>query len=136
MRYFALCFSLIFILFAYWQINDPDPIWWITVYLIPAYISLRVFGNKYSYEVLIILSVLYSAHAINSFLQIINYEGFFTEGEGLSMKTSNQELAREAAGLCICVLTFIIYSIYFFIKEKKRVPDEIYSTVKLNTDKL
>lgn len=135
MRYFALCFSFIFILFAYWQINDPDPIWWITVYLIPAYISLRVFGNKYSHEVLIILSALYSAHAINSLQQIISYEGFFSEGEGLSMKTSNQELAREAAGISICVFTFITYSIYFFIKERKMVPEEIYSTGKLNSNK-
>ena len=126
MRYIALFLSLIFILFAYWQLNDPDPVWWITVYLVPAFVSFRAFGNKYSHELLIILSILYLAHAINSFQQIINYEGFFTEGEGLSMKTSDQEWAREAAGSCICAFTFITYTIYFFVKEKKMMLKGIF----------
>ncbi len=121
MRYIALFFSFIYLLFAYWQINDPDPIWWLALYLISAAISFRVFRNKYSHEVLIILSILYLAYAINSFQQITNYEGFFTNNAGLSMKTINQELAREAAGLSICVFTFVTYSLYFFAKEKKMV---------------
>ncbi|MES2139350.1 MAG: transmembrane 220 family protein [Bacteroidota bacterium] len=121
MRYIALFFSCIYLLFAYWQINDPDPIWWMVLYLISAAISFRVFRNKYSHEVLIILSVLYLAYAINSFQQITKYEGFFSDDGGLSMKTINQELAREATGLIICVFTFITYSVYFFSKEKKVV---------------
>ncbi|MES2287069.1 MAG: transmembrane 220 family protein [Bacteroidota bacterium] len=121
MRYIALFFFFIYLLFAYWQINDPDPIWWLALYSISAAVSFRVFRNKYSHEVLIILSILYLAHAINSFQQITTYEGFFTDDAGLSMKTINQELAREAAGLSICVFTFITYSIYFFAKEKKVV---------------
>lgn len=119
MRYIALCFSFIYLLFAYWQINDPDPIWWMALYLIAAAISFRTFINRYSQESLIIVSILYLANAINSFQQMTKYEGFFTEGAGISMKTINQELAREATGLCICVFTFISYSIYFFAIEKR-----------------
>lgn len=130
MRYIALCFSFIYLLFAYWQINDPDPIWWIALYLISAAISFRVYKNKYSQESLIILSILYLANAINSFQQITNYEGFFTEGAGISMKTINQELAREATGLCICVFTFITYSIYFFAIEKRIIIKENYIQTK------
>ncbi len=117
MRYIALFFLAIYLLFAYWQFNDPDPIWWVTLYLIPAFISFRVFRNKYSFETLITLSILYLAYAINSFLQITNYEGFFSEDGGLEMKTINQELAREASGLLICVFTFLVYTVYFFVKK-------------------
>jgi hypothetical protein len=130
MRYIALFFSLIYLLFAYWQINDPDPIWWMALYLLAAIVSFRTFRNRYSQESLIILSVLYLANAINSFQQISNYEGFFTEGAGLNMKTINQELAREATGLCICVFTFITYSIYFFAKEKRIGIKENYIQTK------
>jgi hypothetical protein len=130
MRYMALCFSFIYLLFAYWQINDPDPIWWMVLYLIAAAVSFRTFRNRYSQESLIILSILYLANAINSFQQIANYEGFFTEGAGISMKTINQELAREATGLCICVFTFITYSIYFFAMEKRISIRENYIQAK------
>lgn len=130
MRYMALCFSFIYVLFAYWQINDPDPIWWMALYLIAAAVSFRAFRNRYSQESLIILSILYLANVINSFQQITNYEGFFTEGAGISMKTINQELAREAAGLCICVFTFITYSIYFFAMEKRITIKENYIQTK------
>lgn len=126
MRYIAISFFFIYLLFAYWQINDPDPIWWMALYLIAAAISFRVYRNKYSQESLIILAILYLANAINSFQQITDYEGFFTAGAGISMKTINQELAREATGLCICVFTFITYSIYFFATEKKIIIKENY----------
>ncbi|MES2592696.1 MAG: transmembrane 220 family protein [Bacteroidota bacterium] len=116
MRYISLFFFVIFLLFAYWQFNDPDPIWWVTIYLIAAFVSFRAFQNKYSPETLILLSVLYLAYASNSFLQITHYEGFFSEGGGLSMKSTNQELAREVSGLLICVFTFVIYSVYYFSK--------------------
>lgn len=116
MRYITLFFLAIFLLFAYWQFNDPDPIWWVTLYLIAAFISFRAFNNKCSQETLILLSILYLAYASNSFLLITNYEGLFTEGGSLSMKSTNQELAREGSGLLICVFTFIFYSVYFFTK--------------------
>ena len=119
MRYIALFFLAVYLLFAYFQINDPDPVLWVTLYLIPAYISFRIFKKKYSPETLIILTVLYSAYSINSFLQMTDYEGFFTEGGGLAMKTLNQELAREAFGLLICVFTFLIYIVYFFVKKER-----------------
>ncbi len=118
MKYFSLFFSLVFLLFAYWQLNDPDPVWWVTLYLVPAFISFRASRKKYSLEGLVLLSVLYSAYAINSYVAIGHYEGFFTEGAGLAMKTENQELARETGGLCICIATFITYAFYFYNRKK------------------
>ena len=116
MRYLALAFVAIYLLFAYWQLNDPDPVWWTTLYLIPMYISLRAFQKKFNAELLITLSFLYLSYAINSWMQMTVYEGYFTEGGGLAMKTLNQELAREASGLAICVFTFVMYLVYSYRK--------------------
>ena len=121
MRYFSLAFVFIFLLFAYWQFNDPDPIWWVALYLIPAYISFRAFQHKFNTELLIVISFFYLANALNTWQQIKRYEGFFTRGGGLAMKTMNQELAREASGLGICIFTFLAYLIYFLmIKRPKK----------------
>ena len=119
MRYFALFFFIVYILFAFLQLNDPDPVWWVTLYLVPASVSFSAFRNKYSFELLLILFVLYSSYAINSLLSMTAYEGFFMHGEGWTMKTNNQELVREVSGLAMCAFTFIIYGVYLY-KENKR----------------
>jgi hypothetical protein len=112
MRYAAIIFFALFLLFAFVQINDPDPVLWVALYLVPAYISYRAFLNKYNTEVLTTLIALYLAIAFNSLLAMTAYEGFFTEGAGMEMKTNNQELVREASGIFICVFVFVIYLIY------------------------
>lgn len=108
MRYIALLFAIVFLWFAYLQLNDPDSLWWVVIYLVPVYVSFRFFLQKKNNELLILLSILYTACALNSYLQISAWEGFFTEGSGMEMKTVNQELAREVFGLLICVAAYII----------------------------
>ena len=118
MRYVALAFFVIYILFAYWQLNDSDPIWWVTLYLVPAFVSFKAFQQKYNLELLITLSALYFSNALNSWLQISAYEGFFMEDSGLSMKTYNQELAREVAGLSTCIFSYLTYAIYYLFQKE------------------
>lgn len=109
MRYVALVFGAIFLVFAYWQWNDPDPVWWISVYLVVVYVLMRVFQGKANRELLGVLAVLYMAGAINSWWQMQGWEGFFTERAGLAMKTVNQELARESAGLAMCAIVMGVF---------------------------
>jgi hypothetical protein len=116
MRYLALFFALVFLLFAYWQFNDPDPVWWITVYLVSAYCAFQVFRGKSNLELLAVLTILYAAGAVNAWLQMSAWEGFFTEGAGLTMKTVNQELARESAGLGICAVAVALFAGVAFAK--------------------
>jgi hypothetical protein len=117
MRYIALVFSVIYLSFAYLQLNDPDPIWWSALYLVPSYISYNAFKGKFNIEMLFVLTALYAAFSISSVLQMTAYEGFFTEGAGMEMKTINQELAREASGLGICIVTYIAYLIYAIMRK-------------------
>lgn len=106
MKYVHLILCLIFLLFAGWQYNDPDPILWITIYGIAAYCAFKAFNNQSNRELLIVLIILSSAAGLNSWLQMTAWEGVITGT--ISMKTNNQELAREALGLGICAFSFLI----------------------------
>ena len=104
---FGWFFTLVFILFAYWQMNDPDPIIWIPPYLISAYIAFRASQFKFNGEVLILATIMSFAAGLQMWTQMDAWEGFITDG--LSMKTHNQELAREAVGLWITTFSFVIF---------------------------
>jgi Transmembrane family 220, helix len=105
MKYISLALFLMFLLFAGWQYNDPDPILWIPIYGIAAYCAWQAFKGNSNKEMLIVLAIMAATAGINSWLQMTAWEGVITEG--LSMKTPNQELAREALGLGICSVSFI-----------------------------
>lgn len=115
MKFISLILFLIFLLFAGWQYNDPDPILWIPIYGIAAYCSWQSFRGHSNKELLIILIIISGAAAINSWSQMTSWEGIMTDS--LAMKTLNQELARESLGLGICNVAFL-YCL-FFTKNKK-----------------
>ncbi|MHA8086754.1 transmembrane 220 family protein [Aquirufa sp. Wall-65K1] len=106
-------FTLIFILFAYWQLNDPDPILWVAIYLIPTYTSFKAISGKVNSELMVILFLLSGVAGLQTWVEMTAWEGFMTDG--LSMKTINQELAREAVGLWITTLSFAT----FYLLDKK-----------------
>lgn len=108
MKYIALIFTFIFLLFAGWQYNDPDPILWIPIYLIAAYANFRTYQGKANPEMLLVLIVMSFAAGMNTWSMMSAWEGFFSEGAGISMKTLNQELAREACGLWIGTISLMI----------------------------
>ena len=92
-------FGIIFLLFSYWQLNDPDPVLWVPVYLTAAYTSFQALRNRINLELLIVLFCLSFFAGLQLWMEMTAWEGFLTDG--LSMKTHNQELAREAVGLWI-----------------------------------
>jgi len=119
MKYFAILFSVLFIFSAFLQLNDPDPVWWSTLYLVVAYVGIQAFRGKYNCEMLIVLSILYLSISINSWMQMTAWEGFLSKGMGMAMKTPNQELAREAMGMVICIFFMIICCVFSITKKKK-----------------
>jgi hypothetical protein len=100
-------FCLIFALFTYWQLNDPDPILWVPVYATAAYIAFQVMRGKTNEELLIVLFCLSLFAGLQLWMEMTAWEGFLTDG--LSMKTHNQELAREAVGLWIASASFAMF---------------------------
>ncbi|MEY2793687.1 MAG: hypothetical protein RJA76_1679 [Bacteroidota bacterium] len=100
-------FSVIFLLFAYWQLNDPDPIIWIPPYLIASYVAYKASQFQFNQEVLILATLMSFAAGLQIWTTMDAWEGFITDG--LSMKTRNQELAREAVGLWISTFSYILF---------------------------
>ena len=43
MKYLSLLVAALFLLSAYWQLNDPDPARWVAVYGMVAYVAVRHF---------------------------------------------------------------------------------------------
>lgn len=112
--YLGAIFAIVFALFSYWQLNDPDPILWVPVYAVSTYVSIQAFRNKTNSELLIILFVLSASAGLQIWSEMTAWEGFLTDG--LSMKTINQELAREAVGVWIASFSFVMY---YFLNPKK-----------------
>lgn len=100
-------FSLVFALFTYWQFNDPDPILWVPVYATAVFTSLQAMRGKTNPELLIVLFCLSMFAGLQLWVEMTAWEGFLTDG--LSMKTHNQELAREAVGLWIASASFALF---------------------------
>jgi len=109
----GILFSIVFLLFTYWQFNDPDPILWVPIYGVATYVSFQAFRGLVNKELLAVLFVLSTMAGLQLWMEMTAWEGFMTDG--LAMKTMNQELAREAVGLWIASLSFAIY----YLLEKK-----------------
>ncbi len=112
--YLGAIFAIIFVFFSYWQLNDPDPILWVPIYGVATYASIQAFRHKSNSELLIVLFVLSATAGLQIWSEMTAWEGFLTDG--LSMKTMNQELAREAVGIWIASFS---YGIYYVLNLKK-----------------
>lgn len=100
-------FSLVFSLFTYWQFNDPDPILWVPVYATAVYVAVQAMRGKTNPELVLVLLVLSVFAGFQIWIEMTAWEGFISDG--LSMKTHNQELAREAVGLWIASGSFALF---------------------------
>lgn len=105
--------TLLFLLFAYWQWNDPDPWLWIPIYALAALLSAMAAGGKFSLSVLSIFIVL----SLAGFLYL--YPGAVGEWiqqewqqQDLSMKNQHMEEGRESFGLLIVALIMSV-ALYF-----------------------
>jgi len=109
----GILFTIVFALFSYWQLNDPDPILWVPIYGVATFVSFQAFRGFVNKELIAVLFVLSTMAGIQLWVEMTAWEGFMTDG--LAMKTMNQELAREAVGLWIASLSF---AIYYFLEKK------------------
>lgn len=119
MRIFAFTIAILFSLFAVVQINDPDPLLWICLYLIVTIYSILFYLGKYYFKLAGILAILYFIAAF--FLFPFSLEEW-VEAENTSrsftMEMPMVEDAREALGLLISSLAFGIYFLYGRLKKK------------------
>lgn len=96
----SIVFALLFILFAAFQYNDPDPQIWIPIYgfaAVACFMAYARVGKPWFY---VLMAAVYLVAAWWQWPP--QFEGFLLDEMG--MKTVNIELARESGGLAICAL--------------------------------
>ncbi|WP_035807112.1 transmembrane 220 family protein [Lunatimonas lonarensis] len=92
----------LFLLFAYWQLNDPDPEWWVPAYLLGAFIAAMAASGRFYLKFLVIMTLVYLTASLFFWPQEIG--GWISqewEQKNLAMKTDAMEINREFFGLLI-----------------------------------
>ncbi len=110
MRFVLIFFSILYIIFAIVQFNDPDAGVWILIYLIPASVSLYLLKWRINPYLLLALCLIYLAGAIYLFPPSVSeWISVEEEAKSLGMMMPGIEEGREAAGLFLCSITFLGY---------------------------
>lgn len=118
MKYFAYIFSILFVVFAVLQYNDPDPYLWIPIYLSAAWLSWQVSKGKYQMPLLIGFALAYLVGAFYYFPPSIStWIHAEEQAKSLQMKMPFVEEARESMGLMIC---FVVMLVYVFAGRRKQ----------------
>ena len=116
MRIFSYLLGIIFTLFALVQLNDPDFVVWIGVYLIPAIVAFMFPHKKLNRSLLLVLALIYLFAAVVLFPPSIrDWISAEEEAKSLGMKLPGIEEARESMGLFICFLAIAL----FWMKSKR-----------------
>lgn len=122
MKFTALFATILFILFALVQINDPDPYIWVPFYLVPAAISFIVSRGRYPFFVLIPLAVFYLGFSLYTFPpSLTQWVIDELSNQSMSMKTMSMEEARESLGAMICFLFLSLYGIFYYTVKKIKI---------------
>ena len=101
---FSLVFGLLFVLFAAFQYNDPDPEVWVPIYGFAAVACMMAFAQVARPWFFGAMALIYAVAAVYQWPPV--FEGFLLDEMG--MKTYNIELAREAGGLAICAAAMLV----------------------------
>lgn len=105
MKYYYAIWALLFVLFGYWQINDPDPEVWVSIYAVAMIFALLGFRGIFPKIPLTVVVVLCVLGAIYMFPGGV---GDWISDEwaqkDLTMKTPQMEENRETFGLLTIAL--------------------------------
>jgi hypothetical protein len=123
MKIVNLILAVMFLLFAFLQINDPDPLVWIFIYGAMAVICVLAAFRIYSKVAMAVLLVVYLAYA---YTLIPGVRGWYASpdrsalfDEVMKMRYPYIEEAREFLGLCINLAA--LAWIFFLASRRKSV---------------
>jgi hypothetical protein len=122
MKYFNLVFAILFVLFAGLQYNDPDPYWWMPIYLYAAVLCWLASRGKYYPKAYLAGVAVYLAYAVYLFFTKDGVLDWAREhdAENLvqTMKAEKPwiEDTREFGGLLILIIVLLID--FFYSKRK------------------
>ena len=124
MKVFNILFSLLFLIFAGLQYNDPDPYIWVPIYLYTAILCWLAFRNKFypkAYWLGIVVYALYAVYKMfdqNGLLDWIEVHHAENIAETMKAEKPWIEESREFFGLLILIAVLVTDLIY--AKRKSR----------------
>ena len=102
---------LVFALFAYFQLNDPDSLRWALVYGLPAILAAMALKGIYPMKVYyafllfyIVLILTYVPHLVDWFQR-----GMPNIASSMKAESPYIELTREFFGLVLCLISVVYY---------------------------
>jgi hypothetical protein len=107
--------AIMFLLFAFLQVNDPDPLIWISIYGVMAVLAILAMFKIYPRRIILILLVLFTAYSlvyfpgVKEWLHQENKSDLFDNVA--KMNHLYIEESREFLGLWICIAVLIFYFI-------------------------
>lgn len=112
-KFISIVFTLLFLWAAYVQWNDPDALLWYAIYGSAAVASVFFFMDKLSFNIALILFVLY-------FIGVFVFLPDHFEGVGIGDgDINNIEHARESLGLLINALVMFLYGLRIRMVKKR-----------------
>jgi len=118
MKFFNLFLAVMFLVFAFVQVNDADPLLWIAIYGAMAVMAVLAAFKVYPRVVLVVLFTLYLAYSyvfidgVKIWLSQDNKAALFDDVA--KMQHPWIEESREFLGLAICLLVLIVYIVLGF----------------------
>ena len=113
MRVVNFLLAALFLVFAFVQINDPDPLIWIAIYGAMAVVCVMAIFAYYHLRFMIALLVAYLGYSfayidgVSEWLKQENKSALFDEIA--KMEHWYIEEAREFLGLMICIAVLVMY---------------------------
>lgn len=113
MRVFNLVLAVMFVIFAFLQVNDPDPLIWIAIYGLMAAACVLAAFNVYMPKALAVLMVILIAYGISYYPGVS--EWLSRDNKSLlfddiaKMQYPYIEESREFLGLLICVAVLAMH---------------------------
>ncbi len=113
MRIVSFLLAAMFLLFAFVQVNDPDPALWILIYGTMAVFSIMAIFEFYPKKFLIGLLVIFTAYSfvfipgVIEWLKSENKAALFDDIA--KMEHVYIEESREFLGLFICIVVLVVF---------------------------
>ena len=125
MKVLNLLLAVLFLVFAFVQINDPDPALWILIYgLMAVACVLAAFGRYYP-KIISVLLILYLAYGFFYIPGVVEWLG--SEDKSMlfddiaKMQYPYIEESREFLGLFICVIVLVMHLLTWQSRRNKVV---------------
>ncbi|HTE31481.1 MAG TPA: transmembrane 220 family protein [Chryseolinea sp.] len=121
MRIVNFLLAAMFLVFAFLQLNDPDPVIWILIYGTMAVFSIMAIFQRYPQRFLLAVFILFLAYSfvyikgVQEWLRQENKAALFDNVA--KMEHLYIEEAREFLGLMICLAVLG----YYYYRSRKRI---------------